>query len=62
MEQIHRRAEERVQAGESPEALMQALRFLRSCIYNWLARYRAGGKDGLKAVSLAGRPKKSTGQ
>ena len=52
---------ERVQAGESPEDVIQALGFNRSCIYDWLARYRAGGWDGLKAKPLAGRPKKITG-
>jgi transposase len=35
--------------------------FSRACIYNWLARYRAGGWDGLKPKPLAGRPTKVTG-
>lgn len=61
LEEIRKRAVERVQAGESPEDVIQALGFNRSCIYDWLARYRAGGWDGLKAKPLAGRPKKITG-
>ena len=49
---------ERVQAGESPEIVIQALGFTRSCIYTWLARYRSGGWGALKARALKGRPMK----
>ena len=45
LEEIRMRAVERVQAGESPEVVIAALGFSRSCIYTWLARYRAGGWD-----------------
>lgn len=62
LEEIRIRAVERVQAGESPETVIQALGFTRACIYNWLARYRAGGWDGLKARVLHGRPKKISGR
>jgi transposase len=58
LEEIRIRAVERVQAGESPETVIATLGFTRSCIYEWLARYRAGGWNGLKAKPLAGRPKK----
>lgn len=58
LEEIRIRAVERVQAGESPEVVIQALGFTRSCIYTWLARYRAGGWSGLKARALQGRPLK----
>ena len=61
LEEIRKRAVEQVQAGESPEDVIQTLGFHRGCIYDWLARYRAGGWDGLKAKPLAGRPKKITG-
>ena len=47
LEEIRIRAVERVQAGESPEVVIQALGFTRSCIYTWLARYRAGGWGAL---------------
>src|SRR5260370_25404455 len=56
LEEIRIRAVERVQAGESPETVIQALGFTRSCIYTWLARYRSGGWGALKARALKGRP------
>ena len=58
LEEIRIRAVERVQAGESPEVVIQALGFSRSCIYTWLARYRTGGWNALKAGALHGRPLK----
>jgi transposase len=58
LEEIRIRAVERVQAGESPEVVIRALGFTRSCIYAWLARYRTGGWDALKARALKGRPMK----
>ena len=58
LEEIRIRAVERVQAGESPEVVIQALGFSRSCIYTWLASYRAGGWGALKARALKGRPRK----
>jgi transposase len=58
LEEIRIRAVGRVQAGESPEVVIQTLGFSRSCIYTWLARYRAGGWGALKARALKGRPVK----
>lgn len=58
LEEIRIRAVERVQAGESPETVIQALGFTRSCIYAWLARYRTGGWGALRARALKGRPMK----
>jgi transposase len=59
--EIRKRAVERVQAGESPENVIRTLGFHRSCIYEWLARYRAGGWGALQAKPLPGRPRKITG-
>ena len=53
---------ERVQAGESPEAVIQALGFTRSCIYTWLARYRSGGWGALKARALKGSADEDQGR
>lgn len=61
MEEIRRRAVQRVQDGESPEKVIKTLGFARACIYNWLARYRAGGWHGLKTGSRPGRPRKLDG-
>ena len=60
MEQIRIRAVKRVQEGHSPEDVIATLGFSRACIYNWLARYRAGGWDALKTGKQSGRPKKLT--
>ena len=61
MEEIRLRAVQRVQAGESPEKVIEALGFARACIYNWLARYRAGGWHALRTGDRSGRPKKLSG-
>lgn len=61
MDEIRTRAVQRVQDGESPEDVIRALGFARACIYNWLARYRAGGWHALRSGKGTGRPKKLTG-
>lgn len=48
----------RVEAGESPEVVIAALGFHRSCIYEWLAKYREGGLEALQAKPVPGRPRK----
>ena len=58
LEQIRIRAVQQVQAGESPEVVIRALGFSTRCIYSWLAMYRAGGWDALKAKRISGRPRK----
>lgn len=62
LEEIRIRAVERIEAGESPELVVKTLGFSRATIYNWVARYREGGKDGLKAKPLFGRPPKLKGK
>lgn len=61
MEEIRKRAVERVHAGESPEKVIKALGFARACIYDWLAKYRSGGWHALKTGKRPGRPKILTG-
>ncbi len=60
-EEIRTRAVQRVEAGESPEVVVKALGFHRSCIYEWIAKYREGGIDALRTKKITGRPKKING-
>jgi len=62
LEQIRIRAVRQVQAGESPEAVIKTLGMSRACIYNWLARYRAGGWDALRERKAPGRQPQLTGR
>lgn len=61
LEALRIRTVEQVQAGSSPEVLARALGLRRSTVYGWLATYRAGGWDALKAKPVTGRPKKISG-
>jgi transposase len=58
LEQLRVAAIKRVHAGESPEEVIRSIGFTRSRIYEWLAAYRAGGWDALKARKATGRPQK----
>lgn len=60
-EEIRIRAVKRVENGESPETVIKALGFHRSCIYEWIAKYREGGVDALKTKNITGRPPKLNG-
>lgn len=59
---IRIRAVKLVEQGQSPEQVVKALGFHRSCIYEWLAKYREGGEDALKTKPLSGRPNKLNAQ
>jgi len=62
LEELRMRVVKRVQDGASPEVLAKALDLHRSTVYGWLARYRQGGWNGLKAKPIAGRPPKLGGK
>src|ERR1019366_8722683 len=62
LEQMRERTVRRIHKGESPEEIARVLGLNRSTVYGWLARYRRGGWNGLKAKPLSGRPPKLDGK
>jgi transposase len=59
-EAIRIRAVERIQAGESPEAIAKILGYHRSCVYDWLKAFEQGGIDALKYKKIPGKEPKLT--
>jgi len=51
-----------VQSGTSPEVVAMGLGINRTTIYDWLALYRSGGWDALKAKKRGGRRRKLNGK
>ena len=62
LEELRIRAVRQVASGESPEVVIKALGFTRGRIYEWLAKYREGGVDALRAKPIPGRPPKLSGR
>src|SRR5271154_4537327 len=61
LEALRIRAVRSAQDGESPEAVARTLPVTPRAMYRWLALYRRGGWNALKAKPLAGRPPKLDG-
>jgi transposase len=61
LEALRTRAVRSVQDGESPEDVARTSRITPRAMYRWLALYRRGGWNALKAKPLAGRPPKLNG-
>lgn len=62
LEQMRIRAVKAVEGGESPERVIATLGFSRARIYEWLAAYREGGIEALRAKPVPGRPRKLDGK
>ena len=61
LEALRIRAVDQVGQGAHPEDVAGALGLHRKTVYAWLAKYREGGKDALKAQPVPGRPPKLAG-
>lgn len=61
LEALRIRAVRRIEQGESPEMVIKVLGMNRRTIYKWIAKYREGGIEALKATPLSGRPLKLSG-
>src|ERR1022692_590817 len=61
LEALRIRAVRSVQDGSSPEDVARTLRVTPRAMYRWLALYRRGGWNELKAKPIAGRPPKLDG-
>lgn len=62
LEVLRLRAVERVQAGAHPEDVAAALGLHRKTVYGWLAKFREGGPDALRARPVPGRTPKLSGE
>ena len=57
-EEIRIRAIQQVQAGESPEVVIKAPGYIRTAIYNWLAKFAYVGYDVLRSTNASGKQPK----
>ena len=62
LEVLRLRAVDQVEAGAHPEDVAEALGLARGTVYMWLAKYREGGREALRARPVPGRPAKLSGE
>lgn len=62
LSELRKRAIARVQAGESPTVVASVLGVSIRTMFRWLALYRAGGEQNLRANKRGGRPPKLDGK
>jgi transposase len=61
LEQLRIRAVGQIEEGAHPEDVAAGLGMTRAAVYGWLAKYREGGLEALKARPVPGRPPKLSG-
>jgi len=61
LEQIRIQAVKAVQSGIPPTQVAREMGLYTNRVFVWLAQYRSGGWDALKARKASGRPKRLTG-
>ena len=62
LSELRKRAVARVQAGESPTVVANVLGVSIRTMFRWLALYRSGGEQNLRASKRGGRPPKLNGE
>ena len=58
LEALRIRAVRQIEDGAHPVAVAEALGMRKSTVYGWLAKFREGGEEALKAKPVPGRPPK----
>src|SRR5512132_3670925 len=61
LEQLRIRAVGQVEQGAHPDDVAQVLGRTRAAVYSWLAKYREGGLEALRAKPVPGRPPSLSG-
>lgn len=61
LEAVRIRAVEQIQAGAHPEDVAESLGMDRSTVFAWVAKFREGGVEALRAKPVPGRPPKLSG-
>jgi transposase len=62
LEQLRIRAVRQIEQGAHPDQVAAGLGMTRAAVYAWLAKYREGGLEALRAKPVPGRPPKLQGQ